>query len=61
MDACAGVGGLSESLASGARVGSGADLAASFTHVRFTPNSGHQAGRLRCPLSAIGDIFTAQK
>ena len=25
-------------------------------HVRFTPNSGHQAGGLRCPLSAIGDM-----
>src|SRR4051812_35637087 len=29
-----------------------ADTAARFGHVRFTPNSGHQADGLECPLSA---------
>ena len=42
MDACAGVCGLSKGLAPGVRFASGADLAAPFMHVRFTPDSRHQ-------------------
>ena len=34
---------------------------ASRRHVRFTPESGHSAARLRGPPSANGDICTAQK
>ena len=34
------------------RYGSKADIGGCNWHVRFTPNSGHQRLRLRCPLSA---------
>ena len=34
------------------RFGSGADITRSPSHVRFTPESGHRATRLTCPLCA---------
>ena len=51
MDARVGVGGLSKSLAPGG-VGSEMDIQTLNCDVRFAPESGHQAVRLRCPLCA---------
>ena len=38
------------------RFGSKADIPASQSDVRFTPESGHSGARSKCPLSAKADI-----
>ena len=46
--------------ASDVRFGSIADMCTARRHVRFTPDSGHQATRPRCSLCAKTELITAQ-